>query len=69
MVNFLLIFLKKNFEYKINQNSKNMNRKIDFSFVSAHCASSIKMGPYLRRGGICISLVGKYPKTLRDDIK
>ena len=41
-----------NFEYKIDHNSKNKNRKIDFSFVSAHCASSIKMGPFMRvRGG------------------
>ena len=28
-----------NFDYKIDHNSKNRNRKIDFSFVSVHCAS------------------------------
>ena len=37
-----------NFEYKIYNNSKNINLKIYFSFVSAHSASSIKMGPFLR---------------------
>ena len=31
-----------------NNNSKNKNRKIDFPFVSAHCASSIKTGSKLR---------------------
>ena len=42
-----------NFEYKIDYNSKNRdckNQKIYFSFVSAHSASSIKMGPYLSVG-------------------
>ena len=36
-----------NFEYKIDHNSENKNRKIGFSFVSAHCAYIIRMGPYL----------------------
>ena len=45
-----------NFEYKIDHNSKNKNRKnrkIDFSFV-AHCASFMKIGLFLiseGRGG------------------
>ena len=29
----------KNFEYKIDHISKNENQKIDFLFVSEHCAS------------------------------
>ena len=59
-----------NFEYKIDYNSKNeyhINWKIDFSLVSVHCASSIKMGPFLRergeggvgRGGLHILMMGK----------
>ena len=51
-------------EFSINfqDDSKNKNQKIDFSFVSAHCASSIKTGSKLRGGvGICISLVGNNP--------
>ena len=45
---------------KINHNSKNRNRKIDFTFVSAHCASFMKIGPFLRRGRgwVCICLLG-----------
>ena len=50
-----LVIFSMNFEWKIDPNSKNKNRKIDFSFVSAHCVSSIKMGLFLRGGGICIS--------------
>ena len=45
---------------KINYNSKNINREIDFSFNSTHCPSFIKTGAKLR-GGVCISLVEKYP--------
>ena len=43
-----------NFEYKIDHNSKNKNRKIDYSFVSAHSTSSNKMGPFLRGGDLHI---------------
>ena len=45
-----------------NDNSKNKsrkNRKIYFSFDSAHCKSFTKIGAKLR-GGVCISLVWKY---------
>ena len=48
-----------------HDNSKNINRKIDFSFVSAHCASSIKNGSKLR-GVVCISSVGKKPRSSRE---
>ena len=34
LVNFSLLF-----EYKVDHNSKTKHRKIDFKFVSAHCAS------------------------------
>ena len=44
---------------------KNKNRKIDISFDSAHCASSIKMGAKLKeergRGGLRILPLGKTP--------
>ena len=33
-----------------HDNSKNKNQKIDFSFVSASCALSIKTGSKLREG-------------------
>ena len=45
---------------EIHDKSKNKNRKIDFSFVSEHCASFIKRGLKLRGGwwgGVCISLL------------
>ena len=50
--------------HKNDHNSKNenwKNREIDFSFVSAHSASFIKIWPLLRRvggGGVCISFLG-----------
>ena len=44
-----------------HDNLKIENRRIDFSFVSAHCASSIKTGSILRGEGVCISLVVKKP--------
>ena len=46
-----------------HDNSKNKNRKnrkIVFSFVSAHCVSFMKVGSKLR-GGVSISLVGTEP--------
>ena len=33
---------------KIDYNSKNENCQIDFSFVPAHCASFMNIGPFLR---------------------
>ena len=52
-----------NFHY----NSKNKNRKIDFSFDSAHCASFMNVGSKLKEGGengeVCISLVRKKQET------
>ena len=55
-------FLYPNFRWIFHDKSKNKNQKIDFSFDSAHCASFIKNGAKLRGGGgVCISLVGKYP--------
>ena len=41
-----------------NHNSKNENRKIDFSFVSAQRASFMKIWKFLREG-VCISLIEK----------
>ena len=70
MVDFVLIIGKfLDFEYKIDHNSKNKNQKnlkIDISFVSARCASSIKIRTKLRGGGVgvCISLVGKTEHVL-----
>ena len=52
----MVIFLLKtglfsmNFEYKIDLNSKNKNRIIDFSFDSALFASFMKIGPFLKGG-------------------
>ena len=46
---------------KLHNNSKNKNRKIYFSYDSAHCASFMKMGAKLREGGVCISLLGTGP--------
>ena len=46
-------FCTKNCQFSMNfyDNSKNKNRKIDFSFDSAHCTPFTKMGAKLRRGG------------------
>ena len=46
---------------KIDNNSKNRNKKIDFSIISAHCASFMNIGPFLI-GGVCISLLGTWLK-------
>ena len=46
---------------KQNNNSKYKNRKIDFSFVSAHCESFMKILPFLWGEGVCISLLGTGP--------
>ena len=56
MVDFVLKIgqFSMNFKYKIDHNSKTKNWKIDFSFVSAHFASSIKTGSELRWGGLNI---------------
>ena len=35
---------------RVNYNSRNKNRKIKFSFVSAHYEYFIKIGPFLRGG-------------------
>ena len=56
MVVFVLIIdpFSINFEYKIDHNSKNRNRnyrKIDFSFVSRHCTSLMKIRPFLSGEG------------------
>ena len=70
MVDFVLkiIQFSKKFEYKIDHNSKTeifINRKFHFSFVSAHCASLKKIGPFLREGeGVCGSLIGNSPNHL-----
>ena len=42
--------------------SKNKNWKINFSFVSSHSASFMKIGSKRWRG-VCISLAGKGPKS------
>ena len=49
---FLVIFVLKSPQFSMNfhNSSKNKNWKIDFSFVSAYCASSIKTGSKLRGG-------------------
>ena len=59
------LFCSENCKFSMNfhDNLKNKNRKnlkISFSFVSAHCASVMKVGSKLRRrgGGVCLSLVG-----------
>ena len=56
-------FCSKICQFLINShdNLKNKNWKIDVSFVSAHCTSFMKVGSKLRRGGVCISLVGTEP--------
>ena len=53
MVDFVLKICQfsMNFEHKLDHKSKTKNRKIDFSFVSAHCVSSVKMESKLREGG------------------
>ena len=58
---YFLIFTIVNF----HDNSKNKNRKIDFSFDSANCTSIMKVGSKLREGGrgVSISLVGTEPYT------
>ena len=56
IVNFVLKIGKfsMTFKRKIDHYSKNINRKIDFSFVTAHCASFMKMGAILRGEGLYI---------------
>ena len=44
-----------------DDNSKNNNRKMDFSFDSAHCTSFMKVGSKLRVG-VRKSLVGTGPR-------
>ena len=53
MVDFVLKIsqFSMNIEYKIDHNLMTKNRKIYFSFISAHCVSSIKTGSKLREGG------------------
>ena len=48
----------------IAQKKYRKNRKIDFSFVSAHCASFMKVWPFLKGEGVCISLLGKGPAQI-----
>ena len=60
----LAVFITK--MIKTDHNSENENRKNlihDFSFVSAHSASFIKIWALLK-GVICISLVGKKPTSV-----
>ena len=59
-------FCAQNCQFSMNfhDNSKNKNKKMDFSFNSAHYASLIKMGAKLRGGGVCISLDGKHPRIV-----
>ena len=49
-------FCSKNCQFSMNfhDNSRNKNRKIVFSFVSAHCATFMKVGSKLRGGGLHI---------------
>ena len=59
-----VIFLLKLPQFLMNfhdilKNKNRKNRKIDFSFDSAHCPFFIKTGAKLRGGEVCISLVGK----------
>ena len=49
---------------KIINNSKTENcksRKIDFTFISAHYASFMQIGPFVR--GVCILVIGTGPQT------
>ena len=64
-------FCSKNCQFSMNfhDNSRNRNRKsrkIVYSFVSAHCASFMKVRSKLRGGfwSYCISFVGTEPKYL-----
>ena len=61
------------FSMNFQDNSKNKNRKIDFSYVSAYSASLMKTGSKLRRGGrtevgVFISLVGTGPNIQPLDV-
>ena len=49
----LVIFVTSSTQFSMNfhNNSKNKSRKIYFSIISTHCASSIKTGSKLRGGG------------------
>ena len=63
----MVIFVLKSPHFSMNfhENSKNKNRKINFSFDSAHRASFMKMRAQLRGGeGVCISLLGTGPLHL-----
>ena len=48
---FIFVFKSPPFSINFHDNSKNKYLKIDFSFVSAHCASFVKMEYKLRGGG------------------
>ena len=49
----MVIFLLKSPKYSMNfhDNSKDKNKKIDFSFDLPHCTSFMKVGSELRGGG------------------
>ena len=56
----MVIFMTSLLKFSMNfHNFKNKNRKIDFSFVSAHCTSSMKTGLILRGGGSAYPKLGK----------
>ena len=59
-------FCTENCQFFMNfhDNSKNKNRKIDFSFDSRYCASSMNLGSKLRGWGVYITLVGTSPRAL-----
>ena len=52
----MVIFVFKTPQFSMNfpDNSENKNRKIDYLFDSAHCASFIKTGAKLRGRGLHI---------------
>ena len=58
----MVIFVRQ-FSMNCHDNSKNKNRKIDFSLISALRASSIKNRIKTEGCGVCISLGGKKPQT------
>ena len=65
----MAVFVPKIGQFLMNYWSKidhtcGQNRKFDFSFDSAHCASFMKMGSKLRRGGSAYPALGQGPSHL-----
>ena len=52
-----IFFLQKILRFLNDHISKAKNRKINFSFASAHCASFKKIKPFLRGGKRCLRIV------------